>query len=114
MQKTKVKKVSHSFRTSKKIVQKMLERVISDGYGLKGKSRWISNAVEKFLAMPNYWELVDIASAQEDLSGLVTCDLPEEVSNKIEEAVDEVRKHFRLMEGVKSNILRASITQRLI
>ncbi len=100
----KVKKVSISFRTSEKIVQKMLERVVLEGYGLKGKSKWIAGAVEKLLGMPEYWDLVDIASAQEDFGKAVTCIIPETVSEKIENALIEVRQHFPSMEGVKSNI----------
>lgn len=112
--KVKVKKISVSFRTSSKIVQIMLERVVADGYGLKGKSRWVTDAVERFLKMPSYWDLVDIASTQEDLDKAVTCIIPVTVSEKLEKALIEVRQHFPSMEGVKSNILRASITQRVL
>lgn len=110
----RVKTVTVSFRTSGKIVQMMLERVVAGGYGLKGKSRWVTDAVERFLKMPGYWDLVDIASAQEDLDKSVTCIIPITVSEKLEKALIEVRQHFPGMEGVKSNILRASITQRLL
>ncbi|MFQ5544088.1 MAG: hypothetical protein ACE5FY_07025 [Nitrospiria bacterium] len=112
--KVKVKKVSVSFRTSSKIVQIMLEHIVADGYGLKGKSRWITDAVERFLEMPEYWDLVDIASVQEDLDKAVTCIIPVTVNEKLEKALIEVRQHFPSMEGVKSNILRASITQRVL
>lgn len=112
--KIKEKKVTFSFRTSKKIVNLMLERIVADGYGLKGKSRWISDSVERLLAMPSYWDLVDIASDQEDVDQPVTCTLPESVSQKIEKALVEVRQHFPSIEGVKSNILRASITQGIL
>ena len=114
MQKDKIKKVSISFRTSEKVVKKVLERVVADGYGLKGKSKWISEAVERFLGMPEYWDLVDIASVQEDTSEYFNCTLPEPLLDKIEKALIEVRTHFPGMEGVRSNILRASISQRLI
>jgi len=114
MEDNKARKVSISFRTSDKIVQKMLERVVLDGYGLKGKSRWVAGAVERLLDMPEYWNLVDIASIQEDFGKAVTCIISESLNGKIENALIEVRRHFPGMEGVKSNILRASIAQRLL
>lgn len=110
----KVKKISISFRTSDKIDQKVLESVVLGGYGLKGKSRWIAESIEQLLDMPEYWDLVDIASAQEDFGKGVTCSIPEAIIKKIEKALIEVRQHFPSMEGVKSNILRASINQRII
>ena len=110
----KEKKVSVSFRTSKKIIQMMLERIVAEEYGLKGKSKWVSEAVERFLAMPDYVACVDIASAQEDMSEPVLCNIPEDLSKKIDTALIEVRRKYPDMEGVKSNILRASINQRLI
>ncbi|MFY9268154.1 MAG: hypothetical protein WAO55_00225 [Candidatus Manganitrophaceae bacterium] len=114
MIKSKTRKISISFRTSEKIEQKMLQRIIEDGYGLKGKSRWICDAVESFLAMPSFWDLVDIASAQEDLGKNSTFTPTETVLRKIEDAIASVRKHYPLLEGVQSNIIRASIYQKLI
>ena len=114
MKNNKDKKVSVSFRTSKKIIQMMLERIVAEGYGLKGKSKWVTEAVERFLAMPDYIACVDIASAQEDMSDPVLCTIPESLSRKLDLALIEVRRQYPDMEGVKSNIMRASLTQRLL
>jgi hypothetical protein len=64
--------------------------------------------------MPDYVECVDIASAQEDTGEPVLCTIPEKLSKRIDQALIEVRRTFPEMEGVKSNILRASITQRIL
>lgn len=111
---SKAKKISISFRTSERIEQRMLQRIIGDGYGLKGKSKWICDAVENFLAMPSFWDLVDIASAQEDLRKNSNFTPTEALLKKIEDAIVIVRKHYPLLEGVQSNIIRASINQKLI
>ncbi|MFQ5544037.1 MAG: hypothetical protein ACE5FY_06765 [Nitrospiria bacterium] len=110
----KEKKTHGSFRINQNTEREMLAALVSAGYGLKGKSRWIVEAVEQFLEMPEYWDLVDIASEQDELKRPVMCVVPESLHKKIEDAIDEVRTHFPRLEGVKSNIFRAAIIQRLL
>ncbi len=93
---------------------KMQQRIISDGYGMRGKSKWIIEAIETFLQLPDYPTLVDIADGVEHLGEVVSIRLPEELTSKIDQAIIEVRRHYPAMEGVKSNLIRASIMQRLI
>ena len=40
--------------------------------------------------------------------------LPDELMFRIDRAIIEVRRQYPAMEGVKSNLIRASIMQRLI
>lgn len=108
------KKVTMTFRTSPDILKEVDARVILDGYGFHGKSHWIADSIENLLKMPNFWELVDIAVEQIDVGKAVNITISPELKKKIEVAVLEVRKHYPGMEGVKSNIIRASINQRLI
>ncbi len=114
MQGKKEKKVSGSFRINENTEKEMFSCLVNEGYGLKGKSKWIVDSVESFLKMPEYWDLVDIASEQGDLNRPVMCVVPESLNKKIENSIDEVRAHFPRLEGVKSNIFRAAIMQRLI
>lgn len=111
----------------KAINQQMLEKIIQDGYGMRGKSRWINEAVTSFLKLDNYPELVDIA---DDVTNKSSTDESEEknkqameiislrISNELmlalENAVIEIRKLYPAIEGVKGKIIRASIIQRLI
>lgn len=108
------KKITTSVKLPVTLEQKLLEQVIRDGYGMKGKSRWIAEAIESFLALPNYPELVEIADEMENLLHPISMRLPEELTNKIDLAILEVRKLYPGLEGVKSNLVRASILQRLI
>lgn len=108
------KQIMTSIKLQKKLHFRLQQRIISDGYGMRGKSKWMIEAIESFLTLPDYPTLVDIADDMDDLSDIVSIRLPEPLMLKIEHAIIEVRRHFPAMEGVKSNLIRASIIQRLI
>lgn len=92
----------------------MLERIVADGYKFRGKSKWIAEAIEAFLKLPDFYEFVDIAGDMEQLNAVVSVRLPEELTARLDKALIVVRQHYPNMEGVKSNIIRGSIIQRLI
>ena len=108
------RKVSTSFKLPATLEQSMLGQIVNDGYGFRGKSRWINEAIEAFITLPKYHEYVKIADEMESLSKIVSIRAPEELMDKIELALVAVRKIYPSMEGVKSNIIRASIMQRLV
>ena len=108
------KKIMTSLKLQKRLHHKMQQRVISDGYGMRGKSRWIVEAIETFLQLPDYPDLVDIAGDMDHLNEMVSIRLSEELTHSLEKAVIRVRRDYPAMEGVKSNLIRASIMQRLI
>lgn len=108
------KKYMTSLKLQKLLHLKMQQRIISDGYGMRGKSKWIIEAIEKFLELPDYPTLVDIADDMDQLSEVVSIRLPEELLLKIEQAIINVRRNYPSMEGVQSNVVRASIMQRLL
>lgn len=109
-------KIITSVKISKEIHQQVIHSVISQGYGMRGKNRWIVEAIEQFLKMPviNYAEFTDHACEMSDLNEIISLRLPETLVNAVEKAVINVRQHYPSMEGVKSNIIRASIIQRLL
>jgi predicted DNA-binding protein len=108
------KKVMTSIKLPESIEKKMLQTIINDGYGMRGKSKWVTEAIEEFLMIPNFYELVDIATSMEQLSRVATLRLSEELAKKLDNALISVRKFYPNLEGVRSNIIRASIMQRLI
>ena len=108
------KKMMTSIKLQKILHHKMQQRIISDGYGMRGKSQWIIEAIESFIQLPDYPSLVDIADAMEQLTEMVSIRLPEDLTAKIDQTIIDVRRHYPAMEGVKSNVIRASIMQRLI
>ena len=103
-----------SIKLQKLLHYKMQQRIISDGYGMRGKSKWIIEAIERFLTLPDYPSLTDIAGDMDQLSDIVSIRLPENLICKLDQAIITVRTHYPVMEGVKSNLIRASIMQRLL
>lgn len=109
-------KIITSIKISKRIHQQVMQCVISQGYGMRGKNRWIVEAMDDFLKMPitSYAEFTDHACEMSDLNEVITLRLSETLMNAVEKAVINVRHYYPSMEGVKSNIIRASIIQRLL
>ena len=103
-----------SIKLQKLLHYKMQQRIISDGYGMRGKSKWIIEAIEDFLQLPDYPLLTDIADEMEHLTEMVSIRLSDELMFKLDQAIIKVRLQYPAMEGVKSNLIRASIMQRLI
>ena len=108
------KTLTTSIKLTAAIEKEMLRMVIEEGYGLRGKSRWITEATHGFLLMPNYPELVDIADVELDQGRVISFRLQDSLMHDIEKAIVEIRKQYPAMEGVKSKIFRASILQRLL
>jgi hypothetical protein len=108
------KKVMTSIKLQKNLHRRLEQRIIEDGYGMRGKSKWIIESVEALLKLDDYPTLVDIAEDMDQLSEMVSIRLPEPLMVRIEKAVVHVRKQFPTLEGVKSNLIRASIVQRLL
>lgn len=103
-----------SIKLQKKLHYTMQQRVISDGYGMRGKSRWIIEAIEDLLQLSDYPTLADIADDMDKVSEIISIRLSEELMLKLDQAIIQVRRHYPAMEGVKSNLIRASIMQRLL
>lgn len=108
------KKVMTSIKLQPKLHRKLQQQIIVDGYGMRGKSKWIIESIESLLNLSDYPTLVDIAEDMDHLTDVVTIRLPEELMQKIEKAVVQVRKQYPKIEGVKSNLIRASIVQRML
>lgn len=103
-----------SIKLQKNLHQRLQQRIIADGYGMRGKSKWIIESVESLLGFADYPELVDIADDMNELSDMVSIRVPEELMVRMEKAIICIRKQYPTIEGVKSNLIRASIMQRLL
>ena len=103
-----------SVKLQKNLHRRLQKRIIDDGYGMRGKSRWIIESIESFLKLSDYPTLVDIAEDMDQLSDMLSIRIPEDLILRIEKAIVYVRKQFPSLEGVKSNLIRASIIQRLL
>lgn len=103
-----------SIKLQKLLHFKMQQRVICDGYGMRGKSKWIVEAIESFLQLSDFPTLTDIADDMDHLSEVISIRITDDLMDKLDQAIIKVRRQYPAMEGVKSNLIRASIMQRLI
>lgn len=108
------KQLTTSIRLQKDLHTRLLARVISDGYGMRGKSKWIIEAIERFVMLPHYQDFVDIADEALEASEVVTLRLSKELADMLEQAILYTRTKYPLMEGVKGKLVRASIIQRIL
>jgi metal-responsive CopG/Arc/MetJ family transcriptional regulator len=108
------KKLMTSIKLQKTLHHRLQQRIIDDGYGMRGKSKWIIESIESLLNIADYPTLVDIAEDMDQQSEMVSIRLPEDLMRKIDQAILRIRQQFPTIEGVKSNLIRASIMQRLL
>jgi hypothetical protein len=90
------------------------ERVIKDGYDMRGKSRWISEGIELLLGMQNYPELVNLSNVMKGFEKLESVVISKDLKKFVDTAILTIRKEYPGMEGVQSHILRTAIVQRLL
>lgn len=103
-----------SFAVPKSLQDELRLKVITGGYGMRGKSLWVSEAVEQLLSIPKYPELVSFNDEMHGLNKVETISLDKKIQLDLEKAVLNVRKEYPTIEGVKSRIFRTAIVQRII
>jgi hypothetical protein len=101
-------------RLSQGVRHAMLKRVVEEGYGLRGKSKWIAESIEHLLSLPNFIDYVVIANEMTELTEPEVIQLPIILRNQIDTAAIDVRASHPLLEGVQSLIIRSSIMQRIL
>lgn len=107
-------KIKTTIRLPKKTRQEMMHAVIANGYGMRGKSKWVSEAISRLLSMNNFHELVDIGNEISDLADVESIYLSLDLKEDLDNALITIRQHYPSMEGVQSCIIRTSIIQRLL
>lgn len=102
-------------RLPQSLRKEMLKAIIEGDYGMRGKSKWLLEAITAFLNKENFVDFVDIGSEMDgsELTAVEAFYLPVELLYTMDHAVLEVRKKYPMMEGVKSVIIRSSIIQKL-
>jgi hypothetical protein len=108
------KKIRLSFYLPEGLLNDIKEKMISQGYDLKGKSKWISEAVLDLLNISNFSELVNINEQMDGTQKLDSVSVNQDLKLKVDNAIIEIRKEFPSIEGVQSKILRTAIVQRLL
>ncbi len=98
----------------KKACQEIREQMMREGYTLREKSKWYSEAIDDFLKIHDFENYVELASFVDELSKVETLYIPLIIDQALEMSIIQVRKRFPGLEGVKSLIVRASIIQKLL
>jgi hypothetical protein len=107
-------KVKISFVLPQAMQQDLKETMIREGYDLKGKSRWVSEAVDSLLTMETYADLVKINDEMSGFEKLESVVVAREMKQQLDDAVIQIRTKYPAIEGVQSRILRTAIVQRLL
>ena len=90
------------------------EHMIRENYGLREKSKWISEAVEKLLSLKDYPELISYNDEMHGFDEIETVVLEYKQKLELDKAILQVRKEYPTLEGVKSRIMRTAIMQRIL
>lgn len=109
-----VKKNKVTFVIHETLQKELRKKMITDNYGLRGKSKWVSEAIELLLSMENYPELVNIGDGLKNFQKTETITMDTVLKNKLDAAIIEIRKKYPLSEGVQSKIVRTAIIQKLL
>ena len=89
-------------------------QIIKDGYDMRGKSRWVSEGIERLLEMRNYPELVYLNNEMKGFEKMESVVVTKELKKFLDSAVITIRKEYPILEGVQSRIVRTAIVQRLL
>ena len=107
-------KIKTTIRLPKSTQDEMVQTIIANGYGMRGKSRWVEEAISQLLAIKDFHELVDIGDEISELEAVESIYLTLGLKKDLDSALIVVRQFYPSMEGVQSCIIRTSIIQRLL
>jgi hypothetical protein len=114
MKDRKTKKVTVRF--PKRLKAEMLNALVKSGYGLRGKSKWLGEAIQLFLKQPNFVEFAEqgIDINQAELTEVEAFYLDTETIQHVKNASIDIRVKYPLFEGVQSALIRAAVIYRLM
>jgi hypothetical protein len=107
-------KVKVSFFIPEGFQKDLRERIVADGYTLKGKSLWVAEAVERLLKKNGYIDLVKVNDVMTGLEKFESVLIDKSLKKRLMQSVISVRKKYPDIEGVQSRIIRTAILQRLL
>lgn len=103
-----------SFTVPSALQEEVRKAVVRDGYGLRGKSKWASEAILSLLSQKKFPSLVEVSDALSGLDKMETICVDKELKKGIDEAVLKIRAKYLSMDGVQSRIIRTALMQRLL
>lgn len=107
-------KVKITFVVPEELQHELRQRVANDGYGLRGKSKWVAEAIGSLFDINNYAELVQYNEEMKGFEKMETVVISQEEKLQLEEGIVAIRHKYPTLEGVQSSIVRTAILQRLL
>lgn len=103
-------------RFSKRLKIEMLNALVNSGYGLRGKSKWLAEAIQLFLRQANFVELAEqgIDINQAELIEVEAFYLDFNTIDNVKKASIDIRIKHPLFEGVQSALIRSAVIFRLM
>jgi hypothetical protein len=108
---------TRSFKIPSSLELEMNKKLVSDGYGLRGKSKWICDALTKFLSFSDKDFIVECIEFSEELEKLdksISFRPTPIVESLLDDWVVQVRLQIPAIEGLKSKIIRTAIIHSLL
>lgn len=107
-------KLKVTFVMPEQMNQEMREKIFKEGYGMRGKSTWVMEAVEMLLELDEYVDHVNDSDEMQGLDKVETVVITRELKKLLDEAVIDIRKKYPFLEGLQSRIFRTAILHRLL
>ncbi len=106
-----------SFKIPASLEFEMNKKLVSDGYGLRGKSKWICDSICKFLTFQDkefVLECIEFSEELENLTKSISFRPTTLVDRLLDEWIVNVRMKMPTIEGLKSKIIRTAIIHNLL
>lgn len=107
-------KVKISFVLPEGLHKDLRERMVLDGYSLKGKSLWVAEAVERLFQLDDFMDLVKVNDVMQGFEKFESILMDKKLKMRLDDSVIQVRKRYPEIDGVQSRIMRTAILQRLL
>lgn len=103
-------------RFPKRLKVEMQKALAKSGYGLRGKSKWLKDAITTFLRQADFVDYVEhgIDINQAELTDVEAFYLDVDTIQNLKKAFVKVRVKYPLFEGVQSSLIRAAIVYSLM
>lgn len=108
------KKVKVSFVLPEGLQKDLREKIVLDGYSLKGKSQWVAEAIQQLFKLDDFMDLVKVNDVMHGFEKFESVLIDYQLKKQLEDSVIKVRKKYPEIEGVQSRIMRTAILQRLL
>lgn len=111
------KVTTRAFKIPASLELEMNTKIVTQGYGLRGKSKWICDAICQFLTCPDEKFVLDCIEYSEELVRLdksITFRPTAQVEQLLNQWIVKSRLRVPTLEGVKSKIIRTAIIHGLL